>query len=69
MSGSGHFCPKAPPCPPGFGAQTSRAFVPTQVVFARAGLLNLVPNETAVPMSEIGHSAETADRLADASQW
>jgi hypothetical protein len=34
-----------------------------------ADVLAAVPNETAVPMSEVGHSADTSGDLADAAEW
>jgi hypothetical protein len=37
---------------------------------AVADLLAAVPNETAVPMTEIGHSVDaSADDLAEAGRW
>lgn len=34
-----------------------------------ADVLAAVPNETAVPLSEVGHAADTSRDLAEAGQW
>jgi D-aminopeptidase len=34
-----------------------------------ADVLAAVPNETAVPMSEVGHSADNTADLAEAAEW